>query len=113
MRYIVTGGILLATLGWLVLSYMPQVVAALPKLTFGSAVASGAFLWMAVGTLLLFLIIQFDLVRVTAKWFHLPEDSETALALVDFGLRRRQEIFWTVLPLLGTVVLGAWLWIVR
>ncbi|MFO7633222.1 MAG: hypothetical protein R6W76_11810 [Caldilinea sp.] len=109
MRYIVTGGILLATVAWLIVSYMPQAVATLPKWAFDSQFAQMIFPWLAAISLLIFLIIQLDLVRATAKWFRHPVHSPAAQALVDFGLGRNQELFWVVLPILGTVLLALWL----
>lgn len=117
MRYLVTGGILLATIVWLVLSYMPDRVAMLPKLAFDSTPFATAFPWLAMLTLTFFLAVQLDLVRVTSRWFcqstETPEQAFVAKAIVDFGLSRRWELFWTVLPLSATLILTLWLLIVR
>lgn len=112
MRYIVTGGILLATLGWLVLSYLPGITAALPKLAFDGALAQAALPWLAGITLLAFLAIQTDLVRATVRWFSPAVEPATAQAAQEFNLQRGAEIFWTALPLLGTLLLALWLVIV-
>lgn len=113
MRAIVTGGILLATIGWLVLSYLPGVTAAFPKAAFDSAWAQALLPWLAGVSLLAFFVIQLDLVRATARWFRPSAHTETVQALGDFHLGRGRELFWTALPLLGTVLLGGWLWSVR
>jgi hypothetical protein len=112
MRYIVTGGILLATLGWLVLSYLPESTAALPQVAFTGALAQSALPWLAGATLLVFLAIQTDLVRATARWFGPAATPTTVRAAREFNLQRGIETFWTVLPLLGTLLLGFWLVIV-
>jgi len=109
MRYLGTGGILLATIGWLVLSYMPATAALLPKLTFDGPTAKTLFPWLAGLTLGAFLLIQLDLVRVTGQWFRQPTQTPTAREIADFGLQRGRELFWTALPVLGTVLLGLWL----
>lgn len=109
MRYVVTGGILLATIAWLVVSYMSEVMVALPKWAFDSQFAQIVFPWLAAIGVLIFLVIQFNVVRATAQWFRQPAHSSTGQALVDFRLQRTSELFWTVLPLLGTVLLAIWL----
>ena len=113
MRYIVTGGILLATAAWLVLSYMPEAVALLPKLAFDSPAFAAIFPWLALLTLAIFLIIQFDLVRSTGRWFCQPAQTPMARSIVEFKLSHRWELLWTVLPVLGTALLTIWLVIVR
>jgi hypothetical protein len=109
MRYIVTGVLSLATIAWLVISYMPGVMASLPKWAFDSQFVQVAFPWLAAVSLLIFLIIQLDVVRATAQWFGQSAQSSTGQALVDFGLQRGWELFWTGLPLLGTALLAFWL----
>jgi len=109
MRYIVSGGILLATLGWLVLSYLPGVTAALPVVAFDSQMAQSVLPWLAGITLLAFIVIQIDLVRATVRWFGPGVEPVTAQAVREFNLPRGAEIFWTVLPLVGTITLAVWL----
>ncbi len=109
MRYIFTGGLLLATIAWLVISYMPDVMAGMPKWAFGGQFAQAVFPWLTAVSLLIFLVIQVDVVRATAQWFRQPEHSPTGQALVDFGLQRGAELFWTVLPMVGTGLLVLWL----
>lgn len=112
MRYMVTGGILLATFGWLILSYLPGIAAALPQVAFTGAAAQSALPWLAGVTVLAFLVIQVDLVRATLRWFEPAAEPIIVQATHEFNLRRRSETFWTVLPLLGTLLLGLWLVIV-
>lgn len=109
MRYIVSGAILLATVGWLVLSYLPDVTAALPSVAFDSQLAQSMLPWLAGVTLLVCMAIQIDLVRATVRWFRPTVEPVTAQAVREFNLLRSAEIFWTVLPLLGTVMLTIWL----
>ena len=104
---------MLATIGWLVLSYLPGVTAVFPKAAFDSAWALAVLPWLAGGSLLAFFVIQLDLVRATARWFRPSAQTDIVQALGDFNLERGRELFWTVLPLLGTVLLGGWLWSVR
>ncbi|HRA67928.1 MAG TPA: hypothetical protein PL187_18000 [Caldilinea sp.] len=112
MRYIVTGGILAATLGWLVMSYLPSAAAALPQMAFDGAAAPWLLPWLAGLSLLVFLVIQLDLVRATLRWYRPSATPAISQALVEFSLPRGQELFWTVLPVLGTVILALWLMIV-
>lgn len=109
MRYIVSGAILLATLGWLVLSYLPDVAAALPVVAFDSQLVQATLPWLAGITLLAFVAIQIDLVRATVRWFRPTVESVTAQAVREFNLSRGIEVFWTVLPLVGTITLAVWL----
>lgn len=103
---------MLATLGWLVLSYLPGITAMLPQVAFTGALAQAALPWLAGVTMLAFLVIQADLVRATVRWFGPAVAPATAQATHEFNLRRGAETFWTVLPLLGTLLLGVWLVIV-
>lgn len=113
MRYIVTVGILLATVAWLMLSYMPETAALLPKLAFDDPAFTALFPWLALLTLATFLMIQFDLVRSTGRWFRQPAQTPTARSIGEFKLNRRWELLWTVAPVLGTALLTIWLVIVR
>ncbi|MBE2241093.1 MAG: hypothetical protein IAE81_25125 [Caldilineaceae bacterium] len=107
-----TGGILLATLGWLVISYLPPAAAALPQMAFDSPAAQWLLPWLAGLSLLVFLIIQLDLVRATLQWFRPSAAPAISQALVEFSLPRGQELLWTLLPVLGTVILALWLLVV-
>lgn len=109
MRYFVSGGILLATLAWLVLSYLPGITAALPKFVLDSSAFQSVLPWLVAATLAVFLLIQVDLVQATAQWFRRTAPGETAHEIAAFQLRRGPELFWTVLPVLGTVALMVWL----
>ncbi len=114
MRYIGTGAILLATIAWLVLNYLPGAVALLPTLAFNNPALLTLFPWLALLTLAVFLVIQLDLLRMTGRWFRpATQPTPTGKAIAEFGLSRRSELFWTLLPMVGTVLLALWLVIVR
>ena len=84
----------------------------LPKLAFDSALAQAVFPWFAGITFLAFLAIQADLVRATVRWFCPVVEPTTAQETQECNLQRGAEILWTVLPLLGTLLLALWLVIV-
>lgn len=109
MRYIVSGSILLATLSWLVLSYLPTVTSSLPKVTFDGQFSQSVLPWLVAVTLAAFIVIQIDLVRATLRWFRPTAEPTTVQAMQEFNLLRGAEIFWTVLPLVGTCMLAIWL----
>ena len=109
MRYLVSGGILLVTLAWLVLSYLPGVTGAFPRFVLNSSGFQSLLPWLAGATLACFLLIQLDLVRATARWFQRSAPGEIAHEIAAFELRRGAELFWTVLPVVGTVMLTVWL----
>lgn len=112
-RYFVTFATLLATIGWLVLSYMPQVAGMLPQLSFDGETAAGLLPLLAGLTLLAFIGIQVNLVGATWGMFRNVPGSGEAEAIALFNLRRSREILWTVIPLVSTVVLSVWLWAAR
>lgn len=112
-RYFLTFGTLLATLGWLVLSYMPAVATRLPKLAFDGDVAAWMLPLLAVVSLVGFMALQVDLVGATVRMFRSRAGSADGEAIALFCLTRGREVFWTVIPLASTMVLAAWLWAVR
>lgn len=111
-RYFLTFGTLLATIGWLVLSYMPVATARLPKLAFDGAAAAWLLPALAAVSLVVFMALQVDLVGATVRMFRRP-DSATGDAIALFHLARGRELWWTVIPLASTMVLAVWLWAAR
>lgn len=105
MRVILTVLILLAVIGWIVLSYMPQAAALLPPLAFPAALTSTLFPALALLSLALFLGLQLWLVRDTdalvKRWLHQTEPRAE-----PFRLTRSGELLWTALPILMTLALA-------
>lgn len=112
-RYFVTFATLLATIGWLVLSYMPQAAGRLPQVSFDGERVAWMLPWLAVMTLFIFLVLQADLVGATVRMFRVRQEAVEGEAIALFGLTRGKEVFWTVIPLASTVVLALWLWSAR
>jgi len=112
-RYFVTSATLLATIGWLVLSYMPQVAGRLPQLSFDGGIAAWSLPLLAVLTLLVFVGLQVNLVGATWGMFRSAPGSDEAEAIALFNLTRGRELFWTVIPVVSTVILAGWLWAAR
>ncbi|MCB0024808.1 MAG: hypothetical protein M9936_09115 [Caldilinea sp.] len=112
-RYFVTFATLLATIGWLVLSYMPQVAGRLPQLSFDSEFAAWSLPILASLTLLAFIGLQVNLVGATRGMFRHAPGSDEAEAVALFNLTRGRELFWTVIPLVSTAMLAFWLWAAR
>lgn len=112
-RYFVTFATLLATIGWLVLSYMPQVAGRLPQLSFNGELAAWSLPLLAALTLLAFIGLQVNLVGATRGMFRHVSGSDEAEAVALFNLARGREIFWTVIPLVSTAMLAFWLWAAR
>ena len=111
-RYFVTFATLLATIGWLLLSYMPQLAGRLPEVSFDGERAAWILPAMAVLSLLIFLVLQVDLVGATIRMFR-GRQTAAVDALALFGLTRGREVFWTVIPLASTAMLALWLWAAR
>ena len=112
-RYFVTFATLLATIGWLVLSYLPQVAGRLPQVSFDGERAVWMLPILAALTLLIILVLQVDLVGATVRMFRGRQEPAEGEAIALFGLVRGREVFWTVIPLVSTVVLAGWLWAAR
>jgi len=112
-RYLMTFVMLLVILGWLVLSYMPQVASQLPQISLDSQMGTGALSLLAALTFLLFLVLQADLAAATLRLFRCRPDSVQREAITLFRLTRSRELFWTVLPLFSTVALAGWLWVAQ
>lgn len=92
--------------GWLLISYLPGALAAMPSIGYpmwSLKVLAGLGLAGAVG----FLAIQIWIVRITDR------SLVAAPTAREFRLRRAPEAFWTALPVVMTLLLVAGILIVR
>uniref|UniRef100_A0A7C1JXY6 Uncharacterized protein n=1 Tax=Caldilinea aerophila TaxID=133453 RepID=A0A7C1JXY6_9CHLR len=99
----------LITIAWLTASYMPEFSSSLPKASFGTLAAQSVLKGLAIGALVLFLGIQFNLLWTAVSWFRPSSRSPVMEALTEFDIRRGWELLWTALPLVTTLVLLLWL----
>ena len=90
---------------WLLGSYVPALSANLPQTNWGPTTQT-LFAQLAAGALTLFCVLQLWLVADTARWFRSREGSALHLVLAEFRLKPGPELFWTLLPLLGTLTLA-------
>lgn len=97
--------ILLTTVLWLVLSYVPVSVVTLPQISFSSEGSGRLFQALLVGGFLIFLLLQVWLVNATKRLFRTPDGRENGMA-AEFGLNRTSEMIWTAIPLLMTIGLA-------
>jgi heme/copper-type cytochrome/quinol oxidase subunit 2 len=109
MRTVGTAAILLGLLAWLVLSYWPAALAALPLVAFSGAWATTTLPFLAAVALVVSVAIQGWLVYATVAALRRPAGPAEAAALSQFRLNVGMEAVWTAAPLLITVVLAAWL----
>lgn len=105
----ITTFLFLITIAWLTASYMPKFISSLPQASFETLTAQSMSRGLAIGTLVLFLGIQFNLLQTTTHWFHSSNHSPVVEALAEFGVRRSWELLWTALPPVTTLVLLLWL----
>ncbi len=103
MRKLLVYGLLLGTLLWLVLSYLPESMVALPLLSFSEAL-NPFFQRLLIFGVAVFLALQFWLLFATAGLFRSGQSSRTAADAFQLTLPR--ELFWTALPILMTIVLA-------
>jgi len=101
-------------IGWLVLSYRPQSLAGV-EMAFGST-ATPIFLWLFIGSALLFIAIQVILVTSVrtfpvriARREAKSADSE-ASAGKEIRILPSAEYFWTALPLLISLLFFWAIW---
>ena len=93
--------IVLVSILWIVVSYLPTVQAAMPMV----APMSGALpAWLGITSLAIFLGIQLWLIKTTGTAIQSYRSNPEA---APFRLRLGRELFWTALPVLMTLVL-AW-----
>ncbi len=113
IRYVVTSAMFLVIFCWLLLSYMPQVAGRLPQLSLNGEIGTGLLPLLTALTLLVFLVLQAELVGATIRMFRCRRNSVEGEAIALFRLTRGREVFWTIVPLLSTVALVGWLWAAR
>ena len=98
--------ILLVTVLWLVLSYVPDSVVTLPQVSFTSEGNGRLFQVLLFGGFLIFVLLQIWLVNATWRLFRTADGRQNAIA-AEFGLNRTSEVIWTAIPLLMTIGLAA------
>lgn len=94
--------IVILSILWIVVSYLPGVRAALPTIAF--PMESGLFAILSVLALLIFVAIQLWIVNRTVRTVRNYQDQNNGS---PFRLRIGAELFWTALPIAMTLVL-AW-----
>jgi heme/copper-type cytochrome/quinol oxidase subunit 2 len=93
-----------ACIGWLVLSYRPQLLVGI-EMSFGST-PPPIFLWLFAGSSLVFILIQAVLVAgvrtfpVRIARGETTADGSEASTAKDIRIHPGAEYFWTALPLL-------------
>jgi heme/copper-type cytochrome/quinol oxidase subunit 2 len=97
--------ILLVTLLWLILSYIPGSVMALPQISYSLEGSGRLFQVLLVGGFLIFGLLQVWLVYATKQIFRTADGDENKMT-AEFGLNRSSEMFWTAVPLLMTIGLA-------
>jgi heme/copper-type cytochrome/quinol oxidase subunit 2 len=103
LRKLLAYGLLLGALLWLVLSYLPESMVALPILSFPEAL-NPMFQRLLIFGAALFLALQLWLLLATGGLFRPGRSSRTAANAFQLTLPR--ELFWTALPILMTIVLA-------
>lgn len=103
MRSLLSILLLLLTIGWIVLSYVPQSILSLPTFTIGERLTSLSPSILGI-IFVLFVVIQLVLVGSTRRIFRSESSLEQAEA---FALQPTAELFWTALPLVVTLILAA------
>lgn len=103
MRYILSFVTLACVIAWLVLSYVPTSIVALPTIAFGGTWVVAWFPVIAAVVLAVFVAVQTWLVFATARMLRRPADAGLAATIRQFKLSVSQEVFWTILPLVMTV----------
>ncbi len=97
--------ILLVTVLWLILSYIPVSVVTLPQIPFASEASGRLFQVLLVGGFLIFVVLQIWLVVATKRLFRTEDGRRNEMA-AEFGLNRTSEMIWTAIPLLMTIGLA-------
>lgn len=97
--------ILSATGLWLIFSYVPESVIALPDFAVPAASVRETFQTLLVVFFVAFLLLQFWLLRATRQIFRVPaNDAESSPTLM--GLSLSAELFWTAVPIAMTIALA-------
>lgn len=103
MRSLVSIALLVLTIGWIVLSYVPKSLLSLPTFTIGERLTSLSPLILG-AIFILFVGIQLVLVSFSRRMFRDEASSQQAKV---FALQPTTELFWTALPLFVTLILVA------
>ena len=105
MRYFWSVMLLIVTVGWLVLSYLPA-ADALPVISFTGGWTSmwlPAFVVLSLGA---FLGIQALVLTDTVKMLRHPVSEALRANIEEFRIRLAPEIVLTALPMVGTMLLA-------
>lgn len=97
--------ILIVTVAWLILSYVPDSIVAIPQISFSPEGSGRLFQALLVGGFVTFALLQVWLVFATKHMFRTADGGENKMA-TEFGLNRSSEMFWTAIPLLMTIGLA-------
>ena len=115
MRKIFSYSILMVTVLWLVLSYIPSSFIQLPQFSFHVQWIESLFPSLMATSLVVFLAIQLILVRSTIRFCN-PSDAGQKTAqntaqntgqTTTIQLNTSAEIFWTAIPIVMTLLLAA------
>ena len=113
IRKLITYGLLVVTLFWLVASYLPAHILTLPKASLEGIISSPIQRLLFIAIMVLFVGIQVSLVVSTNRLF--PNDkssgnqagreTEGGLSKAEqFGLKRGPELVWTSIPVAMTLI---------
>lgn len=96
-------------IGWLVVSYQPELFAG-KEFAFGPATNS-LFLWLFAASALLFVVIQILLVVGTRTFpTRIARDSSGESGEKEIRINPAAELFWTALPLLISLLFFGVVW---
>ena len=101
---------LAAVVAWLVFSYWPAGAAALPTLAFG-ADAGPTLALLAAAALAVTAAVQVWIVFATVRPLRRPANEAQAAVLRQFQLSARSEVLLTIAPLLITLALVGWMYL--
>ena len=105
LRTVLSYTLLLVVVLWLVLSYVPDSLVALPALSFGGEQIGSLFQQALLFGLVIFVALQAWLLRSSVRMFRPSEQGEESLAQ-RFGLNASVEFVWTFIPLVMTLGLA-------
>lgn len=101
--------ILVITLLWLVLNYIPASIVKIPQITYPPESDGRLFSYLLAGGVVLFVLLQVWLVVASLRMFRTADGTENITAR-RFGLTQGTEAFWTAIPLLMTIGLAVVVW---
>ena len=105
LRTVLSYTLLLVVVLWLVLSYVPDSLVALPALSLGGEQIGSLFQQALLFGLVIFVALQAWLLRSSVRMFRPSEQGEESQAQ-RFGLNASVEFVWTFIPLVMTLGLA-------